>query len=176
MLSQEWYVWTVKVGKFDIVKSYIKEKIPSISRVLYPTLTTEKRTKKGDIQKKKSPLYAGYMFLQYNHDKEKPTTWLMLNGHPFVTGYVGPCSAKDLASVDSLQKVEKLENEKVKSFQLGDKIRVSGGVFAGYEGSVNCLTSNSVGVQLSKMGKTLKVVFSPEDLAIVKREPDTKKG
>lgn len=173
---QEWYVWTIRSGKFDIVEKYIKESIPGIKKVLYPMITTEKLTKKGDRKKKKSPLYAGYMFLQYEHSEKTPTVWLKLNKHPFVTRYVGPCSAKDLASVDSLQKVEQWNNEEVKNFVEGDEVRVNGGVFVGFSGRVVHLTSNSVGVELSSMGKTLKVVFSPEDLDILDRLVSARKG
>jgi transcription antitermination factor NusG len=168
--GQEWYVWTVRPGKFEVVERYIKEKVPEISKVLYPTVTTEKMDKKGGVKKKKSPLYAGYIFLQYRHDDKNPSVWLKLNKHPFITRYVGPCSAKDLASVDSLQKVERWNNDEVKNFIVGDIVRVNGGVFVGFSGRVVYLTSNSVGVELSSLGKTLKVVFSPEDLDILDRE------
>ena len=168
VLDQEWHVWTVRSGKFEIVERYIEEKISEVKKVLYPTVTTERFTKSG-IKKKKSPLYAGYVFLQYCHDPRNPTVWSKLNQHPFVTRYVGPCTPQDLASVDSLQKVETLNNEEVRNFIKGDKVRVNGGVFVNYRGTVTNLTSNSVGVELERAGKTLAVVFSPEDLDIMER-------
>lgn len=173
-LAQEWYVWTVRAGKFDIVQKYIEECVPEVRKVLYPTVTTEKRTQKGEVKKKKSPLYAGYMFLQYAYNEENPIVWLKLNKHPFITRYVGPCTAKDLASVDSLQKVEKLNNDEVRNFVVGDVVRVNGGVFVGFEGEVVRLASNSVAVELRRggEGRTLKVVFSPEDLDILSRKAD----
>lgn len=166
--TQEWYVWTVRVGKFELVKRYIEENVKEVTKVLYPTVTTEKQVKSG-TRKKKSPLYAGYIFLQYAHDPDSPTTWLKLNKYPFVTGYVGPCTAKDLASVDSLQKVEKLNNDMVKEFKEGDKVRVNGGVFVGYVGSVVSKNSNSVKVALGEDNSIMTVVFSPEDLDITDR-------
>lgn len=173
-LAQEWYVWTVRTGKFGVVQKYIEERVPEVRKVLYPTVTTEKRTLKGDVKKKKSPLYAGYMFLQYTHSEENPIAWLKLNKHPFITRYVGPCTAKDLASVDSLQKVEKLNNDEVRNFMVGDEVRVNGGVFIGFGGKVVYLASNSVTVELQRSGEVriLKVVFSPEDLDILSRKVD----
>jgi transcription antitermination factor NusG len=165
--SQEWYVWTVKSGKFDVVKKYIEERLPEVKKILYPTITTERITKKGEVKKKKIPLYAGYIFLQYKHRADNPRTWISLNNHPFVTHYVGPCTAQDLVSVDSLQKVEKLNLEAVKNFKLNDKVRVNGGVFEGFRGLVVGKSSNSIRVEVNN---SITVVFSPDDLDILARE------
>lgn len=174
-LEEEWFVWSVRSDKFEIVKCYIEDKIPEVVKVLYPTVTSERVTKKG-IKKSKTPLYAGYIFLQYIHNIDNPVTWNKLNNHPFITRYVGPCTAHDLASVDSLQKVEKLNNEEVRNFVVGDKIRVNGGIFVGYLGYVSQLTSNSIRVDLERSGKSLGVTFSPEDLDIVKRGAANERG
>lgn len=167
--DKEWYVWTVRAGKFEVVKRYMEEHIPQITKVLYPTITTEKTTRNGSLKKQRSPLYAGYIFLQYEHDVTNPGTWLKINKHPFITGYVGPCTPKDLVSVDSLQKVDTLNNDKVRKFMLGDSVRVNGGLFINYKGRVTSLTSNSIGVELINENKVFKAVLSPEDLDIVDR-------
>lgn len=165
-MTEEWYVWTIRPGKFDIVSRYIEKKIPQVKKILYPTVTTEKMTKKG-IKEKKSPLYAAYVFLQYAHNLENPLTWNMLNKHHFITGYVGPCTPQDLATVNSLQKTKGVKHEKVDVFTVGCTVRVCSGVFLNYVGRVSKVTSNSVGVVVERAGKTLKVVFSPEDLEII---------
>lgn len=168
--GKQWYVWTVKQGKFDIVSRYIEEKIPEIKEVLYPTITTERVTKKGERKKKKTPLYAGYVFLQYEHSYDNPSVWLKLNKHPFITRYVGPCTSKDLASVNSLQKIEKLNTEETKDFRIGDKIRVNGGVFKDMRGKVVGCSSSAVRVEISVFDRLTKAAFSPVDLDIIKRE------
>jgi transcription antitermination factor NusG len=165
---QEWYVWTVSPGKFEVVRKYIKEKVPEINEVLYPAVTTETVTKKGEVKKKTTPLYAGYIFLQYHHDERNPGVWVKLQKHPFITRYVGPCTAQDLASVNSLQKVERDYDESVREFSIGDNVKVRSGVFAGFKGIVVGTTHNTVKVELHSLGRTLKVVFSPEDLAVLK--------
>lgn len=166
-VSMEWYVWTVRAAKFDLVKSYIEDNIPAVKRVLYPTVTMAKASSKGDVHNKKIPLYAGYMFLQYEHNLDNPITWVNINKHPFVTGYVGPCTAKDLASVDSLQKVETLNDDKVSEFKQGVSVKVVGGVFVNFVGTVSYVTSNTVGVNIESSGRLMKVVFSPKDLIVV---------
>jgi transcriptional antiterminator NusG len=169
---QEWYVWTVRPGKFEIVKDYIESKVTEVKEVLYPAITTETVTKKGEIKRKTSPLYVGYLFLQYHHDEGNPVTWWKLNKHPFITRYIGPCTAQDLASAQSLKKVEKIDDELVREFRVGDEVRVDSGVFIGFRGSVKSKNRNSIGVELRSLGKTLKVVFSPEDLVILKERGD----
>jgi len=164
--DEEWYVWTVRSGKFEEAKYYIEQRIPEVKKILYPTVTIERITKKG-IKKNKEPLYAGYLFLQYEHT---PVTWNKLKVLPFIKRYVGPCTAQDLASVDSLQKVEALNNDEVKNFIIGDRVRVNGGVFVGFTGVICGVMSNYVRADLERVGKTLRVTFSPEDLDILERK------
>ncbi len=164
---QEWYVWTVRSGKFDVVKQYIEDKVCEVKEILYPAVTTETTTKKGVVKRKVTPLYAGYLFLQYQHDESNPAVWWKLNRHPFITRYVGPCTARDLASAQSLKKVDKVDDVQVREFQVEDLVRVDSGVFIGFRGEVTNINRNSVGVELKSLGKTLKVVFSPDDLVIV---------
>lgn len=168
--DEQWFVWTVKLGKFDLVLKYIEEEVPEVKEILYPTITTEKVSKTGKRKKKKTPLYAGYVFLQYKHNSLNPTTWLKLNKHPFITRYVGPCTNKDLASVNSLQKIEKINTEEVKDFRAGDRIRVNGGVFKNMSGRVTNSSNNAVQVEISVFDRWTKATFSPVDLDIIKRE------
>src|SRR3972149_6106593 len=106
--KRTWNVWTTKPGKFDIVLKYIQENIPEIKEVLYPTVVAESKTSKGKEKKKRVPLYAGYLFLQY---ETNPHVWHKLNDHPFVARYVGVCLGKDLHSVYNLRNVEFLNKE-----------------------------------------------------------------
>jgi transcription antitermination factor NusG len=168
--KQEWYVWVVKPGKFDLVKKFIEESIPEVTKVLYPTVTSEKVLKTGKVKKKKTPLYSGYLFLQYKHIPENPSVWVRLKAHPFISNYVGPCTPADLASVDSLQKVETLNLEAVKKFEVGDLVTVNGGVFKSYRGVVVDISANTIRVDVDSGNKRMKIVFSPDDLDILDRK------
>lgn len=97
--SKEWYIWTVRPGKFDIVKVYIEKNIKEVTNILCLTETLDKETKPGRKKIKVSTLYAGYVFLQYTHDTNNPAVWTKINKHPFVVGYVGPCTAADIALI-----------------------------------------------------------------------------
>lgn len=167
--ANEWYVWTIKTGKFDIVSHYLETRVPEVVEILYPTVTTERRDKKGDVRKKQTPLYAGYLFLCYHHDVENPATWWKINKHPFVTGYVGPCTAQDLASVASMKKVRELNAEETKSISVGDTVFVNGGVFRGFRGRVVGISNTAIRVDVLAFDRTIKVVFSPDDLDITNR-------
>lgn len=163
-----WFVWSIRLGKFDTVSKYIEEKVPEVKQVLYPTVTTERILKDGTAKKKKTPLYSGYIFLQYEHDPENPHVWLKLKSHPFVTNYVGPCTPADLISVDSLQKLELVNNDTIKSFSLGDSVRVNGGLCKGYSGIVTAVMNKTIRVEI-EAPKKMRYVFSPDDLDIVGR-------
>lgn len=165
----QWYVWSVKAGKFDTVKKYIEDKIPEVKQVLYPTVTKERLLKSGESKKSKVPLYSGYLFLQYHHDSKNPKVWIQLNSHPFISTYVGPCTQSDLVSVNSLQKLEVVNNEAVKHFKVGDSVKVNGGVFLGNVGVVSDISTNTVRVGINVNNKVMKFVFSPDDLDIVDR-------
>jgi len=165
--SSEWFVWTVRPSKFELVKDYIEKRIPEVTKVLYPTVFSTKTTKQGQVKKKALPLYGGYMFLQYTHDVKNPTTWVKINEHPFVVKYVGPCTEEDLATVSSLQKVEKIKDEKVDFFSPGDLVKVKGGVFSGRVGKVIAVYSNSVRVYLGRETNGVKAIFSTEDLDFI---------
>lgn len=167
--NSQWYVWSIRVGKFDIVKKYIEDKVPEVKKILYPTITSERRLKNGESKKKKTPLYSGYIFLQYIHNSDNPATWLKLSRHPFISNYVGPCTPTDLVSVDSLQKLEVVNSSPVKEFCVGDSVRVNGGVFQGYGGRVVAV-SNTINVEIEVSNKCARFVFSPDDLDVVARQ------
>lgn len=97
--STQWFIWTVRPGKFEIVKAYLEKEVKEVSDILFPTETSEKETKTGSKKTKTSPLYAGYVFLQYTHDVTDPVVWVKINKHPFVASYVGPCTAADIALI-----------------------------------------------------------------------------
>lgn len=170
VLKPTWFVWSVRVGKFDIVKKYLEEEVSEVKSILFPTLTDEKVLKNGTIKKKKQALYGGYMFLLYSHNIEDPQTWWKINKHPFITTYVGPCTATDLVSVKSLQKLDSINKDKSKKFYKEDTIRVNGGVFKDYKGVVVDTTMSAVKVELALGDKIVKAAFSPEDLDIVERK------
>lgn len=167
--SPSWYVWRIRSDKLDVVKRFIEEEVPEINKVLHPTVTEEKSLKSGKVKKKKSPLYAGYIFLNYEEDQETRDVWVKLKSHPFITQFVGPCTPSDLASVESLEKVEEINDERVKQFLEGDSVRVNGGPLKGLYGSVIGCSTNTVRVEIEVFGRTTKAVFSPEDLDILKR-------
>lgn len=167
-MSPSWYVWSIRLGKFDVVSKYITEKVPEVIQVLYPTITKERQLKNGGAKKKKVPLYSGYIFLQYYHDLDNPQVWLKLKKHPFITNYVGPCTPADLVSVDSLQKLEQVNSDKARSFVVGDAVRVNGGLFKDYVGKVAAVLDRTVRVEIDAP-KRVRFVFSPDDLDVIAR-------
>lgn len=155
--SKEWYVWSVRPGKFEIVCRYIQDKIPEVNQILNPVSKDKRATKK---EKNKS-LYGGYIFLQYKHSA---TVWHKISKHPFIITYVGPCQDKELASVVSLQKNEECSKEEVKDFSAGDTIIVIDGIYKGFSGVVTDTIEEAVKVSLKMDGVKNSLVFNPRDL------------
>jgi len=164
--GKQWHVWSARPNKFDIVANFIKDKIPQVKEVLYPTVVAEKTTAKGEVKKKKAPLYAGYLFLQYDDD---PHVWHKLNDHPFITRYVGRCTENDLYSVYNLRNVENLNKEESKEFLVGDRVKVNGGPFKGLSGNILIVRPNYIQVGVEVFGRPVKAAFDPSDLDIVER-------
>ena len=162
--KRQWHVWTTKPGKFSFVVKYIEESVPQIKEILYPTVVSDKAARNGD--KKRVPLYAGYLFLQYDSD---PAVWHKLNDHPFVSRYVGMCLGKDLHSVYNLRNVEFLNKEENKTFVEGDRVKVNSGPFKGMSGQVLIVRQSYVQVGIEVFGRPVKAAFVPGDLDIVIR-------
>lgn len=94
-----WYIWTIRPDRFDAVKRYIDNNVKEIIDIYFPTTTTEKHTNRGKSIKTVS-VYGGYIFLKYNSDCNPSDVWYKINKHPFVVGYIGPCTDKELSILD----------------------------------------------------------------------------
>jgi len=60
--KEQWFAWSVRSSKFDVIKCYLEKSVPEVKKILYPTVTSERRLKSGEVKKKKVPLYGGYLF------------------------------------------------------------------------------------------------------------------
>lgn len=166
--NSEWYVWTVRPSKIDIVLDFIEEHIPQINEHLYPTVLSKRETKKGKIKEKKKPLYEGYLFLQYRAD---PKVWHTLNNHPFVSNYVGRCTRQELYSVYNLQNTQEEKISPSTNIKEGNVVRVKSGSFNGAKGEVLLVRPNYIQVSLKAFGRnSVKSVFDPEDLEIIEND------
>jgi len=99
-LDRQWHIWIVSPDKFNVVKEYLTKKVPEVREVLCPIKKEDRHTKGGAIKTKSRALYVGYVFLKYAPSYH---TWNMINRHPFVSSYLGPCSEKELETVKKLQ-------------------------------------------------------------------------
>jgi transcription antitermination factor NusG len=163
-----WHVWTANPRKFDIIVKFIRDTLPEVKDILVPTEVSERKLAKGKTKKQKTPLYGGYLFLQY---QDSPSVWHRLNNHVFVLGYVGQCSGPDLTSVYNLRNVETLNKEEDKEFRVGDKVKVNCGPFKGTTGVVAIVRNSYIQVLTEAFGRNcVKTTFSPADLDIISRE------
>ena len=158
-----WYIWAIKINKFDEVERYIST-IPEIDEYLYPTTTKEYKLKAG-VRKKRVPLYSGYLFLKY---RNTPEVFYKLNTFPFITTYVGVCSGEDLSIVKEVRELEYI-NLFNKEIHVDDVVKVNSGPFLGLSGNVVSTTSANVCVALTVFGRSVNVTFNKDDIDIIKR-------
>jgi len=97
--DDRWFIWSVRPEKLSIIQKYLENSIPGVANVVCPIVTSERLTKTGKTVKKTSLLYGCYIFVQYTHDTDNPVTWSKINDHPFIVGYIGPCTQKDVTSL-----------------------------------------------------------------------------
>ncbi len=166
--DKQWHVWTVNPNKFQVVSMFIEKEVTEVKEVLYPTVTSERKTSKGKIKTKKVPLYQGYLFLQYSED---PIVWHKLNSHPFITNYVGRCTQQDLFSVYNLKNVEHLNKEENKVCEVGDFVKIQAGPMKGFSGKVTLVRSDYIKISIEVFGRSgVPAVVNPADIDIISRE------
>jgi transcription antitermination factor NusG len=160
----QWHVWTIKPVKLETLLSKIKAKAPEVGEILYPTVA--KAIEGKPKASRRVPLYSTYVFIQYEHTAE---LWHRLKEIKHLVRYIGPCSAKDLISVESLKRLETINNVPMekKMFYAGQKIRANSGPFAGVEGEVVSISSNCIQTTINVFGRKVRATFSRGDLDII---------
>lgn len=99
-----WYIWTVRPSKINIINKFIEENVPEVKQVVCPTVTVSKTSKTGKVKKRELPIYSEYLFLQYD---DHPTAYHKLIVHPFISKFLGPCKENELKIIESLQKPQR---------------------------------------------------------------------
>lgn len=167
MASSSWFVWTVSSSKLEVAKERLEESIPEVEQVLFPTVEKEKFLKSGKRKVRKEPLYGHYVFLKYSHDVNNPIIWTKIKNSPYINAYIGPCSAKDLASASMLGGESPSLKDDSGSISPGSDVIVNSGIFKGNPAKVMSVRGGKVSVEIDFSGSPVKAVFTVEDLVKV---------
>ena len=93
-MDEQWHVWTVISNRHNKIKEFLLN-LPEIKDFIYPTAEKEYNTKLGK-KVKNVPLYANYIFLQYDHSVYTKT---LIEICLWVCNYIGKCSPEEIKRV-----------------------------------------------------------------------------
>lgn len=168
MASSSWFVWTVNSSKLEVAKERLEESIPEIEQILFPTIEKEKFLKSGKRKTRKEPLYGHYVFLKYPHDAANPVVWTKIKNSHYINAYIGPCSAKDLASASMLDGGSSSPKDASGGISPGSDVIVNSGIFKGSRANVMSVQAGKASVEIIFSEGPVKAVFPVEDLVKVK--------
>lgn len=143
--ERAWYVIQSYSGMENAAKTNLERRIKSMNmenyifRVLIPeTIRTEKK-KNGEIKEVVEKQFPGYVFVDMIVTDE---SWFVVRNTPMVTGFLGssgggakpvPLSNEEIIPI---LKSCGITLEVEAKFQVGDKVRVLTGTFAGQEATI----------------------------------------
>lgn len=143
---KRWYIVTTYSGYENSVKTDLERRRISmdmedmIYQVLIPEETVEVVDKKGNKKEKVNKIFPGYVFVEMEIDEKKgmdDDVWFMVRNTPKVTGFLGssgggtkpvPVANDEMNQI--LSKLGLVVKPKL-DFNVGDKIEVIAGAFAG---------------------------------------------
>lgn len=157
----KWHVWTISPNRIKKVQEFIKG-IDAIETYLYPVV---ERQPEGKKKKKVEyvPLYNNYIFLRYDEDSQLN---YKLENFPWITGYVGVCSEKEMEAVkkQSRQKYEDLVP--MNEIKEGQAYKLVGTPFRGFTCVVVANEGERLKVSVEIFGAERHVYCSPEDIEL----------
>lgn len=145
-MDKEWYVVNTYSGHEYKVKEKLESKIESmglqdnIFRIVIPE-TTEVEVKNGVKKEKQKKMFPGYILVEMKMSDE---SWYIVRNTPGVTGFIG--SSGKGAKPTPLQpyEVDKILNnmgmsriDVNKELEVGAKVKISSGPFAGMFGTID---------------------------------------
>ena len=139
----EWYVIHSYSGMENKVKKNIEHRAESMGMtdhildVVVPT-ETEIEIRSGVRKEVERRVFPGYILVNMIMDED---SWYVVRNSPGVTGFVGmgnkPTPLRDDEVDKIMQRIESDEPRLKVSFQVGEKVLITGGPFAEFNGTVD---------------------------------------
>jgi len=170
----KWYVATTYSGYENKVKAALMERIRQykmesrFGEILIPTEQVTDATKTGKARTRSRTTFPGYIFVEMMMGEE---AWHLVKDTPKVTGFVGNNRPQEVQppSIDGLRKGISEGTAKPKpkyEFHEGDEVRVVGGAFANFSGTVQEVNADKqkLKVKVSIFGRPTPVELNFSDV------------
>lgn len=150
--KKEWYVVNTYAGHENRVKENLQRRVETMGLEDYlfrivVAEETEIEYKNGKEVEKVKNLFSGYLFVEMIMTDE---AWYIVRNTPGVTGFIGssgggakpfPVAEDEMESI--LRRLGMSERKVNIDFQIGDRVKILSGAFAGVEGSVEELNDET---------------------------------
>ncbi|HEY8444540.1 MAG TPA: transcription termination/antitermination protein NusG [Bacilli bacterium] len=146
MNERAWYVVQTYSGLENAAKRNIESRVESMNmqdyifKVLVPEEKTYERKKNGELKEVITKPFPGYVFIDMIVTDE---TWFMVRNTPMVTGFLGssgggakPVPLPEEEILPILKKCGLAPQEKFLA-NVGDKVKIVSGAFAGQVGKID---------------------------------------
>lgn len=140
--TAEWFVVHSYSGMENKVKKNIEHRAESmgmndrITQVVVPT-ETEIEIRNGVRKEVERRVFPGYILVNMIMDED---SWYVVRNSPGVTGFVGMGNKPTPLSSDEVSKImSRIESDEPRlkvNFELGEHVRITGGPFAEFSGTV----------------------------------------
>lgn len=151
-VKKEWYVVNTYAGHENRVKENLERRADTMGLQDYlfrivVAEETEIEYKNGKEVEKVKNLFSGYLFVEMIMTDE---AWYIVRNTPGVTGFIGssgggakpfPVAEDEIESI--LRRLGMSERKVNIDFQIGDRVKILSGAFAGVEGSVEELNNET---------------------------------
>ena len=170
-LGPRWYVAHTYTGYENKVMISIEKIVENrgLGHLIYdikvPVEITEEVNSKGEIKQVETKLFPSYVFIKMTMTDE---SWHVVRNITGVTGFVGPGSEPTPLTDEEIAmfQVEVIKDEFL--FNIGDKVKVVDGIFAGYSGILQNISEDKkqLGILVSTEKRDFPIMVDTKDVRI----------
>jgi len=158
----DWHVWSVVSNRQKRIIKFLSE-LDGIDDFLYPMAEKVYNTKNGK-RIRDIPIYANYVFIKYEHTLE---TLSDIEKCPWISNYVGKCSAEEMIKVQEQNRCNYDELIPVEQLEEGTVVKMIKTPFAGWEATVvEVLDDGKLSVSISILGAERIIKCNIDDVNI----------
>jgi len=170
-VGPRWYVAHTFTGYENKVKTNIEKIVENrgLSHLIFdiqiPAETHVEVNDKGEEKIIETKLIPGYILIKMIMTDE---SWHVVRNITGVTGFVGPGSEPTPLSPEEVEKFNVEDKVETVPFQVGDKVEVFSGLFAGYSGVLQEIDveKKEVVVLASTQGRDIPILVEIKDVRL----------
>ncbi|MBE6635259.1 MAG: transcription termination/antitermination factor NusG [Ruminococcaceae bacterium] len=170
-LGPRWYVAHTYTGYENKVKISIEKIVENrgLGHLIYdikvPVEVYEEVNDKGEVKQIENKLFPSYVFVKMTMTDE---SWHVVRNITGVTGFVGPGSEPTPLTNEEVAmfQVEAIKDDF--NFNIGDKVKVVDGMFAGYSGILQNISEDKkqLGILVSTEKRDFPIVIDTKDVRL----------